>query len=626
MLKLMIFTYFGTNFVNRRIWKAGQPHHTLWTKDSEFSKRSGTQDPFLQSMSFLQTYDLKFVGGVDRILQTAAELAQRRQLQPVASQSSALNLKSRFNFWASANTPISNGSQETSNNPSSSEVQNKPRPNSLASQITDTVWRGITNQIAMEDEDPSPPASDSPVETQSQVQDTGALSPASNIWGYAEKIKDSDALATLSKVSTNWRAKGILSGWRSAVTSSTTVQPSSNTENNPGHGSAAATRHTKPSETQGLFSTPSKSREPSPLQSPQSAGSLVDKTKSIFSARSPPSTPKSGPKPLLLNSSRLSYSHGPRSSTDGHYINTPDSGERDEWAEVMKLKRHHFHRESQSSASSLSPSDAFIRNPKPARSDWESDTTTSRIVPLNRRAVSPMAPHFRRPSSRASSASSGIHSPPAKLKSPLHESSLIDVVIKGKAPSPPETEPESSDTTSYQANAASRNLSLKSYNPEDAPIRPGIPARSARVRTRRHPRPANLQIPDIPRTVTASEPKSSESSKGLKVEWPTDNQDNATTPRAANFDSEEHSSSRSPRRSTSKRDPERLRKVSTDNINEELPRKVSARSRKVSGETREANKSRRASPAEDGDDEGYDELLSAYESEDTNHSILGPRK
>jgi hypothetical protein len=397
-----------------------------------------------------------------------------------------------------------------------------------------------------------------------------------------------------------------------------TTQPS----NNPGQGSASATRITKLSETQGLFSTPPKSREPSPLQSPQSAGSLVDKTKSIFSARSPPpSTPKSGPKPLLLNSSRLSYSHSPRNSTDGHSLNTPDSAERDEWAEVMKLKRHHFHRESQSSASSLSPSDAFVRNPRPA-SDWESDTTTSRIVPLNRRAVSPMAPHFRRPSSRTSSVSSGIHSPPAKVKSPLHESSSIDVVIKGKAPSPSETEPESSDTTSYQANAASRNSSLKSNNPEDVPIRPGIPARCARVRTRRHPRPANLQIPDIPRTATASEPKSSES-QSLKVEWPTDNQDNATTPRAANFDSEEHSSSRSPRRSTSKRDPERLTK---DNINEERPRKVSARSRKVSGETREAIKNRRASPAEDGDDEGYDELLSAYESEDMNHSILGPRK
>jgi hypothetical protein len=323
----------------------------------------------------------------------------------------------------------------------------------------------------------------------------------------------------------------------------------------------------------------------------------------------------------------LTYSHSPRNSTDNP-LNTPDTGERDEWAEVMNLKRHHFHRESQSSASSLSPPDAFIRNLKSARSDWESDTTTSRIVPLNRRAVSPMAPHFRRPSSRASSASSDIHSPPAKAKSPLHESSSIDAPIKGKTPSHSETDPErSSDTTSYQANAASRDPSLKSDNPEDVTIRGGIP-RAARVRTRRHPRPANLQIPDMARAAVASEPKSSETSKSSKVEWPTDNKDNVTTPRATNFDSEQHTSSipsgvvRTPRHLTLKRDPDRPRKVSTDNANEERPRKVSTRSRKVSGETRVVNKSRWTSAAEDGDDEGYDELLNAYESED--HSGLGP--
>jgi hypothetical protein len=293
----------------------------------------------------------------------------------------------------------------------------------------------------------------------------------------------------------------------------------------------------------------------------------------------------------------------------------------------MKLKRHHFHRESQSSASSLSPSDALIRNLRPAKSDWESDTTTSRIVPLNRRAVSPMAPHYRRPSSRASSASSDIHSPPAKIKSQLHESSLIGAAVKGKSAILSETEPESSDATSYQVNAASRNPSPKSGdNVEDASSRTGAPSRSARVRTRRQMRPPNLQIPDMPQTEVAPEPKSSGSSKGLQVEWPTENQDNVITPKATSFDSAEQPSSvpsgatRSPRRSTS-------RKVSADNnINEERPRKISTRTRKVSGETREATKSRRKSAAEDGDDEGYDELLSAYESEDANYLGLGPRK
>lgn len=589
-----------------RIWKSGQTGRSLWTKDGEQPSKSRTQDPFLQSLSFLHTYDLKLVGGVDRILQTAADLAQRRQMQPVAVPSSPFSLKSRFNFWGSASASSSQGI---------SPLVDPPRENGLASQITNSLWRGITNQTAMEDELPSPSDSESPVEVQSPgptLEDTGPSShalPSANIWGYAEKIKDSDALATLSKVSTNWRAKGFL-GWRSTP-NSPTVQHSNNVP-----GQESTSRHSaRLSGTPELLSPPSKFRNVA--HSPPSTGSLVDKTRSLFSP--PISTPRSGPKPLLLNSTRLTYSPSPRSSAESPYT---DTHERDEWAEVMNLKRHHIHRESQSSASSLSPSDALRNSLKSARSDWESDTTTSRIVPLNRRAVSPMAPHYRQPSSRASSASSDINSPPARIKSPLHEISSLDTLVKGNASSFSETEPESSDATSYQVNVASRKLSVKNSNVEET-TRAAAPSRSSRVRTRRHPRPANLQIPDVLQAEVPSEPKSSGSSKNLQVEWPTDNQDTVTTPKAGNFESEGHPSSipsgivRSPRRST--------RKISAENVKEERPRKVSTRSRKVSSDNRETTKIRRTS-AEDGDDEGYDELLSAYESEDMNHLGLGIRR
>lgn len=276
----------------------------------------------------------------------------------------------------------------------------------------------------------------------------------------------------------------------------------------------------------------------------------------------------------------------------------------------MKAKQQHFHRDSQSSVSSLSPSDAFARGLKSTRSDWESDTTSSRVVPLNRRSVSPMAPHFQRPASRASSPSSDFHSPPMKAKSPLHEISSIDLLVGHSRAKPPPTtsdhttDPESSDATSYQVNAPSRKSSYKQEageNPNDT-IRVGMPARAARVRTRR--RPGNLHIQDLARLAT--EPKSTDSSRNLKVEWPTDSQENITTPRAGHFDSS--AVARSPRRSTSKKD-----------TNEERPRKTSTRSQKVSGE---APRSRRESAAEDGDDEGYDELLSAYESEDAAKDVI----
>jgi hypothetical protein len=54
-------------------------------------------------------------------------------------------------------------------------------------------------------------------------------------------------------------------------------------------------------------------------------------------------------------------------------------------------------------------------------------------------------------------------------------------------------------------------------------------------------------------------------------------------------------------------------------LKEERPRKVSTstRHRKISSSNREGfRRSRSDSAADDGDDEGYDDLLSAYESEE----------
>ena len=572
----------------------------------------------MESLSFLQTYNLNLVGDIDRILQCAAELSLRRQ-QPIAPPQASASFGSRFNFWNySTENPRKNSLRDTSIRRPSLDVseipQSSPRSN-MALQLTNTVLRGITNVTAMEDIPSSPEdQADFPVDMVPNQPPVSATTSPSNIWGYAERIKDSDTLATLSKVSTNWRAKGLLGAWTTPATS-----PSS-PPSEAGQRNSIDRRNPEPYvqqlESTGLLSPPSASfRQSTPTtESPQSTGGLMDKTKIFFTTRSPaPSNPKSAPKPLLLNSSAgVTSGHTPRSSESYRlpYTKTPDSGEKDEWADVMKVKQQHFHRDSQSSMSSLSPSDAFARGHKSTRSGWESDTTSSRIVPLNRRSVSPMAPHFQRPPSRASSASSDFHSPPMKTKSPLHEISSIDLLVGHSRANPPPTtsdttDPETSDTTSYQVHAPSRKSSSKQEageNPDDT-IRVGMPARAARVRTRR--RPTNLHIQDAR---LATEPKSTDSSKNLKVEWPTDSQEHITTPKAGYFDSS--AVARSPRRSTSKKDYE------------ERPRKTSTRSRKVSAENREGPKSRRESAADDGDDEGYDELLSAYESEDAAKDVI----
>ena len=104
-----------------------------------------------------------------------------------------------------------------------------------------------------------------------------------------------------------------------------------------------------------------------------------------------------------------------------------------------------------------------------------------------------------------------------------------------------------------------------------------------------------------------------------------DNHDNTVTPRASAFYdfNEDSTSSASPVFPTLP--PIRTRKVSGDgrkahaDTSEPRPRKISNRShsprpRKVS-DSKSAK--RVESGAEEGDDEGYDELLSAYESEDS---------
>lgn len=150
------------------------------------------------------------------------------------------------------------------------------------------------------------------------------------------------------------------------------------------------------------------------------------------------------------------------------------------------------------------------------------------------------------------------------------------------------------------------------------------PARSPRLRSRRSTtRPPHLDINEdhTPRSRLPIERKLS-NPNSLAVEWPTDDQDIVPTPRASAFDMDELSASSISLRSR------RSRKTSTDTQTQE--RKVSAEShdvrmrkvsisqrmRKTSGDSKDVAKRTGDSSAEEGDDEGYDELLSAYESEE----------
>jgi len=456
-----------------------------------------------------------------------------------------------------------------------------------------------------------------------------------NLWTYTDKLKDSDTMATLAKLSTNWRAKAILSSWsRPKESASTPVSfvplplPPSEAQSTMtstiqklrrkslpiyDHNGALYSPPPRPS----FFRNPRDSLVPSatmPMlypapemaqhdESPSSDKStgLLEKTRnSLHSSlqsftRTPspmpsPALPQSGPRPLMLNSACLITSHN-----SGRSRITPTEDR------TATAKSGKVHRDSTSSASSLSP-DALYR--KSFRSDHDSDTSASRIVPLNRKSVSPMAPRSRFYRSRPPFVTSTVSSDQAVPETPTKDDK-IDCQSTISLVSPKEEEIPPDDKVPMLPKQAL--LTRRTYRRKPEPYPSGdasdsstgdITLRATRLRSKRH----TLRLSDlqIEKTASFEEVKPLESPSNLVVvAWPNEDLDMATTPKPGSFFDLSDS-------------PVRLR--------EERSRKISnnARPRKVSNSNREnVRRSRAESGGEDGDDEGYDDLLSAYESEES---------
>ena len=503
---------------------------------------------------------------------------------------------------------------------------------SLVSQITNTVWKGITNQTAME----TPPSPTIPTPTNIPEPEVEPQA-SSNLWSYAAKLKASDTVATLSKMSSNWRARALLNS-----SSGTNPQPSNIVpdKNSRDLGSGSYERDSPRTSSSLSIHSSDLPAETASEGSSQSNRSLLEKTRSLLSpTRSPPLAPKSAPRPLLLTSTHVtSGQSGPKSHRN--LIDSTVMPDPEEWGDIIRDKQHYIYRDSLSSTSSLSPSDRYVRTPKSASSDRDSDTGSSRIVSLNR-GFSPMAPSSRstheRLQSRTSSASSGFFSPSVLPRSPLPYSQTPDARIASESPTSETYSPlpdhnasktmgpkelDDSDTTSNKRPSSIIKLT-ETENAE-------LSIRASRVRSRRYPRSSNLQVQDDQKPHASAEEKTFNFSQ-LTVEWPRDENEMVSTPKRSRFESEERvpmprKLSRSPLRSKKlgSEELELQRKVSVDTIRDYRQRKVSNgyRPRKISTESREIPKNKRDSSAEEGDDEGYDELLSAYESEDGPRSSL----
>ena len=591
---------------------------------------------FRKGMGVLQRYDASTIGGIDRIIQVAFHMAQQRQLEKEGQGRLGLGARLTTNVWQTIvgrNSPqlispigsdISTESSESDGEATEHEdraTTSKP----LTSRISETVWKGITNQSAMEAEDDDPRMSHqaSQDDQMRRVASEGGTSQAggSSLWSYADKLKESDTLATLSRVSSTWRTKGLLGSWGKGNASPEV--PSS-----PQSGSESPTAHSR------HVSEPAESVS-SPVELiPRNRFSLLAPRRGTSETTLPP-LPKLQPRvprPLLLASSTVVtpvYQGSPRSSTSSSFAQTPSSGD---WNEVMRMKRQHFNKDSYSSVSSLSPSDALGRGPQSSKSDWDSDGGgTSRIVSLKRTSISPMAPSFRKVRSSPGSPNpsplnQSLSSSPVATFSPLKEDSDEHIPSPLSRRRSSQTSPKHRPNLSLTIGNGGESVDLqnaphvmqaspKATSPLSRAARtsplsgsppPGL-TRSSRTRPQR-----SLPVPQDGRSSPHALVRTP-SPSNLTVDWPTEEPEAVTTPRADSFDAKESGRPRSPLR--------RVRKVSTiaERKNSAEARQVpmGARARKVSGVgPTTPSVGRRKESGEDGDDEGYDDLLSAYESED----------
>lgn len=153
---------------------------------------------------------------------------------------------------------------------------------------------------------------------------------------------------------------------------------------------------------------------------------------------------------------------------------------------------------------------------------------------------------------------------------------------------------------SRKAHIGLSRLQLDDSSDSSAPNQ--VPSRASRVRSKRQPPRLNTLRTRESRTSPVGDREHSPNS--LAAEWP--EEPDATTPKAASFEA-----------AGATMPPRRTRKVSSEGRRKNAESTTPVRTRKVSSEGRDPKKRVRDSAAVEGDDEGYDELLSAYESEDS---------
>ncbi|KAF9792755.1 regulator of Vps4 activity in the MVB pathway-domain-containing protein [Thelephora terrestris] len=667
------------------IGASGQKSPGLWDAGPQ-SQPGEFSEAFMEGMVFLQNYPVNVVGGMEAVLQAADDLTTRREAEVRAAQTPSTGVGARIRgaVWGFSGQPGSAVTMPANVTNESARPQEflagitdfTAGPSVLTSRIANTVWRGITNQSAMDEptSPTTPSASGSPrypfppsPQLLAQPFSPGPLSPlvlgsrvgtpeplaiGTNLWNYAEKLRDSDTAAKLSKASTNLRVMA-LDAWHKRGSPEEThdhlEQSKAQSTSDVSHirkysvqseGSYFSRKHSF-SDADPTYTPPPRPshfrppRESIFLDTSKVSSTPASPTLSAVSELSVSSTGSGrsisgGPKPLLLSTSNV--------------IPPADEGKKI-WG--------HIARDSVSSTSSLSPTDYRSKRRTESLS-WDSDTSKSRVVPL-RRGTGKMSPAAiaakisrSRPDSTSSERSDHLGklseepkpivgaetqpsipeeehvNPPSPIHSSPRETLLNFVTPVSEAVHVQDVEPQRGSLMLRDVLDGNIRSSLRKKTRSTIDQEPGATISEAskigaRIKLSQRVKPRR-QLPRIHTAAGASERTTGTSPNTLQLpEWPRVVEE-APTPRASDFEVAFPSSS--PTRSP--RSPRRPRKLSGEK--ETRPRKASGenregtRPRKVSGEMRKASggsiRHNRESSSIEGDDEGYDDLLSAYESEE----------
>lgn len=698
----------------------------------------------MEGMTLLQSYPLRQVGGIEIIIQAAGDILAQREEATKQPQNQGISIGSKIrdavwkgltNQTSSTEVSPESDDDDTEDDETESEANHvrHDRSDSLASndsgwtaRLKSTVWRGLTNQSALDvppspdslSPSPSPSRERSPAPPPVPAKEKSVhLSPpnsaTSSIWNYAAKLRQSDVAAKFSKVSTNISAKA-LDVWsaksappsdgpsfdrqRSDSTAGTPVGKRLAEQTFEGYRRGSVPNIDRsdvysPPPRPTFFRPPRDSRlftheeamglvapeSPESVTSAQSAPSPVSHSRTQSFARlavlpslsslnpASPKPSKSAPRPLLLNPQSLVTP-----SPQNHVTRSANTTPTPQWTDVLRSRvQAPRHNDSISSMSSIHS--GTVVSPKSVASGWDSDTSISRLVPLNRASMSPMAPGFRvTRSERNGSVSSqseregpfqsrvGLPMSPrdssVRSRTPAEEETRSvrgweQVAIPDSPSTLPSSPPPRTPVTSMLLSQQTVRVSIPDRNRGSAefsePVVPPLdPAPQSKRLQKKSVSPTSPQgVEDTSDSSVAQISPSNRTAPRLRAKRygpqsrlstlrlrdsglhsPLSEQgalspntlaapsfdaeiDLATTPKASAFPT-----STSP---TDGRTPRRSRKISTEG--------QEVRTRKISGDGRTTRPRKVSttsfhrhteSAADEGDDEGYDELLSAYESEE----------